>query len=59
MPERDSQELSLIPCGSRPFSSALSCGSATPNPYASNASNESVKPDGGIAGGLARQQFCG
>ncbi len=36
MPERDSQELSLIPCGSRPFSSALSCGSATPYPYPSN-----------------------
>jgi hypothetical protein len=36
MPERDSQELSLIPYGSRPLSSALSCGSATPYPYPSN-----------------------
>jgi len=36
MPERDSQELSLIPYGSRPLSSALSCGSATPCPYPSN-----------------------
>jgi hypothetical protein len=36
MPERDSQELSLIPYGSHPLSSALSCGSATPYPYPSN-----------------------
>ena len=36
MPERDWQELSLIPYGFRPLSSALSCGSATPYPYPSN-----------------------